>query len=88
MNRKYTLIENFEVLVKREIRKKVNQIDDIKRVVIHASYNDIESAIFFNCAFEKKLIMNCASYNYCLDSVSNKARTDRVLFFMNQRSPY
>jgi hypothetical protein len=55
MNRKYPLIENFEVLVKREIRKKVNEIDDIKRVVIHASDNDIESAIIFNCAFEEKI---------------------------------
>jgi uncharacterized protein YbaR (Trm112 family) len=55
MNRKYPLIENFEVLIKREIRKKVNELDDVKRVVIHASDNDIESAIIFNIAFGEKV---------------------------------
>jgi len=55
MQRKYPLIDNFEVLIKREIRKKVNEIDEVKRVVIHASDNDIESAIIFNCAFDEKV---------------------------------
>jgi len=55
MKRKYPLIDNFEVLIKREIREKVNEIDDVKRVVIHASDNDIESAIIFNCAFDGKV---------------------------------
>lgn len=55
MNRKYPLIDNFEVLIKREIRKKVNELDDVKRVVIHASDNDIESAIIFNIAFGEKV---------------------------------
>lgn len=55
MNRKYPLIDNFEVLIKREIRQKVNELDDVKRVVIHASDNDIESAIIFNSAFNEKV---------------------------------
>jgi hypothetical protein len=55
MKRKYPLIDNFEVLIKREIRKKVNEIDEVKRVVIHASDNDIESAIIFNCAFDENV---------------------------------
>jgi len=55
MNRKYPLIDNFEVLIKREIRQRVNGIDDVKRVVIHASDNDIESAIIFNSAFNEKI---------------------------------
>lgn len=55
MNRKYPLIDNFEVLIKREIREKVNEIDDVKRVVIHASDNDIETAIIFKSAFNEKV---------------------------------
>jgi hypothetical protein len=55
MNRKYPLIDNYEVLIKREIREKVNQLDDVKRVVIHASDNDIESAIIFNSAFNENI---------------------------------
>jgi hypothetical protein len=54
MKKKYPLIENFEVLIKREIRDTINKIDNMNRVVIHASDNDIESAIIFNSAFNEK----------------------------------
>ncbi len=53
MRKKYPLVENFEVLIKREIREKINKIDDVNRAVIHASDNDIESAIIINSIFNE-----------------------------------
>ena len=53
MKRKYPLVDNFEVLIKREIRDRVNKIDEVKRYVLHASDNDIESSIIFKSAFNE-----------------------------------
>lgn len=51
MMKKYPLVDNFEVLIKRDIRKEINNLDDIKRVVLHASDNDLESAIVFHSVY-------------------------------------
>ena len=68
MKKKYPLIENFEVLIKREIRDKIGKIDNVHRVVIHASDNEIESAIIFNSTFNEKVDDEIRKLQLILDS--------------------
>ena len=51
--RKYPHVENFDVLIKRDIRSAVNKLDNKHRVVLHASDNAIEAAIIISIIFGK-----------------------------------
>jgi len=49
--RKYPHVENFDVLIKRNIRSAVNKLDNKNRVVLHASDNAVETAIIISIVF-------------------------------------